>query len=85
MLKIVVSGYYKMLRLVLKDTVKRRFSRHVIPGFIIWLAPQAGKMKRILCSDWLPKGQDRPILPARDFPFCSRKSEIFGCNLLAIK
>ena len=22
---------------------------------IVWLAPQAGKMKRILCSVWLPK------------------------------
>ena len=24
-------------------------------GFIIWLAPRAGKMKRIPCSDWLPE------------------------------
>ena len=24
-------------------------------AFIIWLAPRAGKMKRILCSDWLPE------------------------------
>ena len=23
---------------------------------IIWLAPRAGKMKQILCSDWLPGG-----------------------------
>ena len=22
---------------------------------IIWLNPQTGKMKRILCSDWLPE------------------------------
>ena len=33
-------------------------------------------MKRILCSDWLPVGQDGPNLPARDRPLCSRKSEI---------
>ena len=26
-----------------------------INTFIIWLAPRMGKMKRILCSDWLPK------------------------------
>ena len=26
-----------------------------ISRFIIWLAPRAGKMKRILCSDWLPE------------------------------
>ena len=23
--------------------------------FIIWQAPRAGSMRRILCSDWLPK------------------------------
>ena len=27
----------------------------IITHIIIWLAPQVGKMKRILCSDWLPK------------------------------
>ena len=37
---------------------------------ILWLAPRAGKMK--------------PILPTRDFPLCSRKSEILWCNLSAI-
>ena len=27
-----------------------------------------------------PSGQDGPILPARDFPLCSRKSEILWCQ-----
>ena len=26
-----------------------------LPSNITWLNPQAGKMKRILCSDWLPE------------------------------
>ena len=53
---------------------------------IIWLLPRASKMKRILCSDWLPERVRWTycILPARDFPLCSRKSEILWCNLLAI-
>ena len=28
---------------------------YAVIAFIIWLAPRAGKMKRILCSGWLPK------------------------------
>ena len=52
-----------------------------VSDITIWLAPRADKMKRILCSDWLPELQDGPILPARDFPLCSRKSEIRWCNL----
>ena len=32
------------------------FSRqYILIHFIIWLAPRAGEMKRILCSDWLPE------------------------------
>ena len=33
-------------------------------ALIIWPSPRAGKMKRILCSDWLLEREDRPILPA---------------------
>ena len=31
--------------------------KHVNVGTrtIIWLTPRAGKMKRILCADWLPE------------------------------
>ena len=39
-----------------------------IGDFIIWLNPRVGKMKRFLCSDWLPRGQDGLIAPARDLP-----------------
>ena len=34
-------------------------------SFIIWLAPQAGKMKRILCFDWLPERAARWAYLAR--------------------
>ena len=27
----------------------------ILRSNIMWLNPQAGKMKRILCSDWLPE------------------------------
>ena len=29
--------------------------KQLISNIIIWLAPRAGKMKQILCSDWLPE------------------------------
>ena len=36
--------------------------------FIIWQAPRAGSMQRILCSDWLPEqAKDGAILPV-SFP-----------------
>ena len=28
---------------------------HILTSFIIWQAPHAGSMQRILCSDWLPE------------------------------
>ena len=54
---------------------------HLILIFIIWPNVRAGKMKRILCSDWYPSEQDEAILPARDFPHWSRKIKF---SLLAI-
>ena len=36
---------------------------------MIWLVSRAGKIKRILHCDWLPK-QDSAILRARDHPLC---------------
>ena len=50
----------------------------IVTNLIIWLAPRAGKIKRILCSDWLPERQNGPILPTGDFPLCSLKTEFFG-------
>lgn len=41
-------------------------------AFIMWLNPMAGKMRKILCFDWLPE----QILPARDFPRQSRKKKL---------
>ena len=38
--------------------------------FILWLAALVGKMRRILCSDWLPK----PIRIVRFDPLASKKS-----------
>ena len=49
-----------------------------ISKIIIWLAPLAGKMNRILHSDWPPdpSGQDGAILPARDYPLCPASKKI---------
>ena len=33
----------------------RRTNKEVIIVIIIWQAPRAGSMRRILCSDWLPE------------------------------
>ena len=41
---------------------------HVIFCFIIWVAPQAGKMKRLLCSDWLPERARWAYLASSGFP-----------------
>ena len=40
----------------------------VIENLIIWLAPQAGKINRILCSDWLPERVRWPYLARWGFP-----------------
>ena len=46
---------------------------------IIWVAPRAGKMKRILCSDWLTRadkmGLSCPLGIAR---FVPAKAKLFG-------
>lgn len=41
-------------------------------AFIMWLNSIAGKMRKILCFDWLPKH----ILPTRNFPRQSRKEKL---------
>ena len=38
----------------------------------VWLNPMTGKMRKILCFDWLPEH----ILPVRDFPRQSRKEKL---------
>ena len=48
---------------------------------IIWLASQAGKMKRILCSDWLPEQAKWAYLARLGLPALFPQS---WCNLLAI-
>ena len=47
---------------------------------IIWLNLRTGKMKQILCSDWLP--EDGPILPTQDSPHwsCKKKSAFWSYN-----
>ena len=50
----------------IKTTISDKDSR--ITVFIIWQAPRAGSMRRILCSDWLPErarwsNTARPELP----------------------
>ena len=40
---------------------------------MLWLNPRAGKVKRVLCSSWLP--ECGPVLPERDFPRWSRKKK----------
>ena len=49
-------------------------------AFMIWLNPRAGKMKRILCSDWLPERAEWAFLARSGFPASvkKRKSFIFG-------
>ena len=42
-------------------------------AFIVWQNPMAGKMKKILCSDWVPEH----ILPARDFPRRFHREKLF--------
>ena len=41
-------------------------------AFIMWLNSIAGKMRKILCFDWLPKH----ILPTRNVPRQSRKEKL---------
>ena len=43
---------------------------------IIWLAPQAGKMKRILCSVWLPEHSRLPGLFLHYFILLGRDGEL---------
>ena len=49
-----------------------------MPMFIIWLALRAGKMKRVLYSDWLPERARWAYLACSGLPALIRKSEIFG-------
>ena len=51
---------------------------------IIWLALQVGKMKQILCSDWLPEGARCAILSTWDYPLCSHNNKILWFNLLTL-
>ena len=44
------------------------FSLELIINFIIWLTPRAGKMKGILCSDWLPERGSRVHLARSELP-----------------
>ena len=39
-----------------------------ITRFIIWLAPRAGKIKGILCSDWLPEPASWAFLARSGLP-----------------
>ena len=55
---------------------------------IMWLLPLAGKMKRILFSDWPlhPSKLDGPPLPALDFPlFCHSLNESFIVQAGSVK
>ena len=72
--------------------VKYYDKKTVITCFIIWLAPRAGKMKRIPCSDWLPERARwaylaRSGLPALDPQKRNSFGVIFGhiINLLLTK
>ena len=64
------------------QTVVLQFNREfssIIPGRIKWLTrPRTGKIKRILCSDWLPDQATEPHLgPARrKFSWACNKSLI---------
>ena len=54
---------------------------------IIWLNPRAGKVKRILRSDWLPERRRwaRPVFPAWDFSVRvsrERKGYLFGHTIM---
>ena len=51
---------------------KERFLNDDISAVILWQAPRAGKMRRILCSYWLPERATGNDIDARDCPFCSR-------------
>ena len=51
----------------------------LLRSLIVWLAPRACKIKRVLCSDWLPERARWTRWAARDCPLCSRKSEILWC------
>ena len=47
--------------------------------FVVWLAPRAGKMKRILCSDWLPERARWAYLARSGFPaLFPQKRNSFG-------
>ena len=49
---------------------------------MIWLAPRAGKMKRILCSDWLPERARWAYLVRSGFPaLLPKKAKFFGLIL----
>ena len=55
----------------------------VMCAFIIWLAPRAGNMKRILCSDWLPERARWAYLTRSGFCLlCSAKAKLFGVIFL---
>ena len=56
-------------------TVLSRTSASLICLFIIWLAQRVGKMKGILCSDWLPERARFPLDISR---FVQTKAKFFG-------
>ena len=67
----MISGKSDWLYFFDNITVDRVFNKGATGGslnkFVIWLVPRAGKMKRILCSDWLPI-----------YRFVSAKAKFFG-------
>ena len=59
-------------------------STQVVPIFIVWQAPRAGSMRRILCFDWLPEqarwsDTARPGLPV-SFPQIKSRQSSSGCT-----
>ena len=44
-----------MERILRKSTYHRKSPKGEVRDIILWQAPRAGSMQRILCSDWLPE------------------------------
>ena len=83
------------------NKLKRSIPRTIVPKirpwyyvFSIWQAPRAGKMRRILCSDWLP---DRAELAGKMDRYCPlgtarlvaaikfrRSTKVFFCKIVSV-
>ena len=75
-LRTLQNGNKKGMKYWVHQPRNKTKTRHkILPSNIIWLNRQAGKIKRILCSDWLPERARWAQLAFSGFPAFVRQEQ----------